>query len=134
VLTGPKNAGGLLYVHVGKGANVTVQEKWASGGHVLGIWLMLVIEADAQVNWLSYDSFSADTVLVNRTATLADNAKLNWTLAGFSHNSGLNRVDVRLLGQNAEATVNVGVLASGSQHVSYTTSVTNEGQHTVGHI
>ncbi len=95
---------------------------------------MLVIEADAQVNWLSYDSFSADTVLVNRTATLADNAKLNWTLAGFSHNSGLNRVDVRLLGQNAEATVNVGVLASGSQRVSYTTSVTNEGQHTVGHI
>ena len=134
VLTGPKQAGGLLYVHVGKGAKVTIQEKWASGGNVLGVWLVLVIDADAEVSWLSYDSFTAETVIANRTATLGANAKLNWTLAGFSRNSGLNRVDVRLLGQNAEATVNVGVLAAGSQHVSYTTSVTNEAQHTVGHI
>lgn len=53
VYTGPKLAGGLLYVTVGKGANVTVQTKWASGGTVLGIWLMLDITAHAQVNWLS---------------------------------------------------------------------------------
>lgn len=133
-LDGPANGGGLLHIHVGAGAHVAFQERWPSLGQTLGVGVLVDIESDAVVNWLTYDSFQAKMVLASRTAELAENATLNWTLAGFAQNSGATLINVNLRGTGAQATVNVGVLASGTQHVGYTTAMTNYGRKSKGHI
>nr|WP_156314286.1 SufD family Fe-S cluster assembly protein [Lacticaseibacillus camelliae] len=133
-LTGPTDGGGLLLIHVGARAHVAFQERWASTGTSLGVGVLVDIGEDAQVDWLTYDGFQAEMVLASRTAELADRATLNWTLAGFAQNSGATLINVNLRGTGASATVNVGVLASGRQHVGYTTAMTNYGRKTRGHI
>ncbi|MFD1393885.1 SufD family Fe-S cluster assembly protein [Lacticaseibacillus jixianensis] len=134
LVTGPANGGGLLLIHVGAGAQVALQERWPSGGQTLGVGVQVDVAEDAHVDWLTYDSFQAKMVLVSRTAALADRATLNWTLAGFAQNSGATLINVNLRGTGAQATVNVGVLASGTQHVGYTTAMTNYGRKSKGHI
>ncbi|WP_203623121.1 MULTISPECIES: SufD family Fe-S cluster assembly protein [unclassified Lacticaseibacillus] len=133
-VTGPTDGGGLLLIHVGAFAHVAFQERWASAGTNLGVGVLVDIGEDAQVDWLTYDGFQANMVLASRTAELADRATLNWTLAGFAQNSGATLINVNLRGTGASATVNVGVLASGRQHVGYTTAMTNYGRKSKGHI
>lgn len=133
-LTGSPDGGGLVQINVGANAHVALQERWASAGKTLGIAVQLDAADGAQVDWLSYDAFTADTVLLQRTANLARDAKLNWTVAGFSQNSGASILTTNLNGQGSEATVNVGVLASGKQHVGYATAITNYAEKTIGHI
>lgn len=134
VFAGPENGGGLIHIHVGEHATVELQERWNSTGEHLGIWVVLDIEDGASVSWLTYDAFQAKNVVVARTANLANAAKLNWTVAGFSHNSGVTLLTTNLNGDGAEATVNVGVLASGMQNIGYVTAITNYARKTIGHI
>ncbi|WP_461215086.1 SufD family Fe-S cluster assembly protein [Lacticaseibacillus sp. GG6-2] len=133
-IDGSKLGGGLLKITVGANAHVALQERWVSAGANVGIAVQLDAEEGAQVDWLSYDAFSADVVLLQRTANLAKDAKLNWTVAGFTHNSGASILTTNLNGNGSEATVNVGVLASGKQHIGYATAITNYAEKTVGHI
>jgi Fe-S cluster assembly protein SufD len=133
-LVGPQAGGGLIRVTIGENADVAFQERWTSTGKTLGIAVAIEIAAGATVNWLAYDAFNADTVLLQRTANLAADATLNMTVAGFSHNSGASLLTTNLNGDGSQATINVGVLASGKQHIGYATAVTNYGRKTVGHI
>lgn len=134
LITGPNAGGGVVKVVIGANAHVEIQERWASAGSNVGVAVEYELHEGAQVDLLSYDAFTAEMVLVQRTANLAKDAKLNWTVAGFSHNSGASLLTTNLNGSGAEATVNVGVLASGKQHIGYATAITNYGQKTVGHI
>ncbi|MFD1484512.1 SufD family Fe-S cluster assembly protein [Lacticaseibacillus baoqingensis] len=133
-LTGPVDGGGLVHITIGENANVVFQERWTSTGSMLGIAVAIDIAAGATVNWLAYDAFKADTVLLQRTVNMAANTTLNLTVAGFSQNSGASLLTTNLNGDGAEATINVGVLAAGKQHLGYATAVTNFGRKTVGHI
>ncbi|WP_125704569.1 SufD family Fe-S cluster assembly protein [Lacticaseibacillus daqingensis] len=134
LLTGPATAGGLVTIHVGENAHVVLQETWKSAGTMLGVGVWLTLGAGATVSWLTYDAFAAKTALVQRTATVGADATLNWTIAGFSQNSGASLITTDLVGTGAQATVNVGVLASGAQHIGYTTAMTNRARKSVGHI
>lgn len=134
LLTGPLDGGGVVRVRVGERAHVVLQETWRSAGEHLGIGVRLELATGATVSWLTYDAIPARTAVVQRTADLAADATLNWTVAGFSQNSGANLATVNLTGVGARATVNVGVLASGKQEVGYTTAITNVGRKTAGHI
>lgn len=133
-VAGPKTGSALVILHVGAGAHVRLQDRWATSGQQLGVGVLLELAANAEVDWLTYDAFTAQTAIVQRTAELAEHAKLNWTVAGFAQNSGASLLTVNLNGTGSQATINVGVLASGSQHVGYTTAMTNNGRQTQGHI
>ncbi|MFD1432398.1 SufD family Fe-S cluster assembly protein [Lacticaseibacillus yichunensis] len=134
VLRGPATGGGVIQIHVGEDAHVVLQERWQADGDVLGVGVWLTADAGATVDWLTYDAFIAPVAVVQRTVDLGAGTTLNWTIAGFSHNSGASLATVNLNGLGAHATINVGVLASGRQHVGYVTAVTNQAQKTVGHI
>ncbi|WP_179395655.1 SufD family Fe-S cluster assembly protein [Lacticaseibacillus absianus] len=134
VLTGPADGGGVLLIRVGEGAHVVLQEEWRSRGTLLGIGVQVQLAPHAVVSWLTYDALRATTAVIKRTADLAAGSQLNWTVAGFSQNSGASLVTVNLNGEGAQATANVGVLASGKQHIGYTTAMTNYGRKTRGHI
>lgn len=134
ILTGPADGGGLVHLVVGEHAQVEFQDRWGSAGEHLGVWVRADIASGANVNWLSYDHFAAQTVLLQRQAELASAAVLNWTVAGFSHNSGASLLMTELNGDGAQATVNVGVLAAGRQRIGYVNAVTNHARKTVGHI
>ncbi len=133
-IDGSKLGGGVLKITVGANAHVALQERWASVGSNVGLAVQLDAEEGAQVDWLTYDAFTAEVVLAQRTANLGKDAKLNWTVAGFAHNSGATILTTNLNGSGSEATVNVGVLASGKQRIGYATAITNYAQKTVGHI
>lgn len=133
-LTGSANAGGIVHVIVEAGATVALEERWRTSGEHLGIWVVLDVADNATVNWLTYDAMTSTTALVKRTANLAAHTTLNWTTAGFTQASGATLIAANLIGTGAKATVNVGVLAAGKQHVGYVTAMTNDGRQTVGHI
>lgn len=133
-IIGPQTTGGNVLIHVGANAHVALQERWASSGDMLGVSVELDADEGAQIDWLSYDAFDADMVILQRFARLGKDVHLNWTVAGFSHNSGASLLTTDLNGSGAEATVNVGVLASAKQHIGYVTGITNYGEKTVGHI
>ncbi|WP_338085517.1 SufD family Fe-S cluster assembly protein [Lacticaseibacillus parakribbianus] len=133
-IQGPAEGSGLVHVVVAPGATVTLQDSWQGRGEHLAIGVWLEVGEDATVNWLTYDALAAESAVALRKATLAAGASLNWTVAGFSHNSGASLITCDLVGEGARATVNVGVLASGSQHLGYTTRMTNYGRKTGGHI
>lgn len=130
----PESGSANVHLVIEPGANVTLHEQALSAGNHLGLGLWVSIGANAQVSWVSYDAFTAETVVLSRTVNLDAHARLNWTVAGFSHNSGATLLTTHLEGDGASATVNVGVLASGEQHVGYTTNITNKGLKTSGHI
>ncbi|WP_225047079.1 SufD family Fe-S cluster assembly protein [Lacticaseibacillus kribbianus] len=133
-VVGPADGSALVRVVVGPHAKVTIRDTWKTTGEGLGLGVWLEVAEGATVSWLTYDSLAATAVVAQHKATLGAGASLNWTVAGFSKASGASLITTDLIGDGAQATVNVGVLASGVQHLGYTTRMTNYARKSVGHI
>lgn len=111
--------------------SIGAQNAQASGNIIVEV----IAKQGAKVNYAAVDQLGQTMhSYVNRRGYLMKDAQIDWALGLMNDGNVIADFDSDLVGEGAQAKVNVVAISSGRQVQGVDTRVTNQAPHSVGHI